>query len=216
LVRQGLARIDLWQQGDAEPRLLVAGPGVGRAPIWSRDGRIVGVRTPEQSTSALPQRAFNLDGKEVVPPFRPAPVHAWVKDGRTHVTEAGVTYRVDTPSDRTFRVQTCGAGSHVVGWDLHRGLWLFRLSDATRFELGSGGHPRCSPDGRYLVFERTRDEGAALLAGDLFRVDLSAAVPRPQALTGTADRIELAPAWVNDTLYFVADGDVFRARVKSE
>ncbi|MGK0358861.1 MAG: N-acetylmuramoyl-L-alanine amidase [Bradymonadia bacterium] len=213
LVHAGMGRIDVMHLPDGTPRMLAAGRGVGRRPVWSADGRVVGVRTPDQSATATPLLAYDLQGKAVLPPFRLPAVHARVSDDRVLVTEAGVTYRIDAASERAVRVQACADGAHVVGWDMVQGLWLFRLADAQRVALGAGSHPRCSADGRFVVFERTRDEGAVLTASDLFLVDLSAPTPRPIALTQTADRIELAPHLIGNLLFFVSDGVAWQAHV---
>lgn len=214
LVPEGMGAIEIMPAvPGATPQRIITGMGVGRVPIWSADGQHIGVRTPEQSAHAIPQRAFDLTGNEVVPRFTASTTRARLADGRVEVHEAGVRYRIDGPGDQTFRVSTCADGAHVVGWDLTAGVWVFRLADAQLIRLGPGGHPRCSSDGRFVVFERTRDEGAVLTGGDLFLADLSRARPVPLALTSTADRIELAPRLVGRDLYFVAHGAVMRARI---
>ncbi|MCA9543755.1 MAG: N-acetylmuramoyl-L-alanine amidase [Myxococcales bacterium] len=194
----------------AEPWVLVRGEGVGRHPEWFADGSGVAVRTPDQGLQAVPLRGFALDGAEVVPP-RTSRAPLSLRDEAVYWAGR----RISPSGDRFFQARASADGQHAVFWGLETGLWLWRAADGRLAALGPGGHPRFDAAGALLVFERTLDEGAALLGGDLFAVDLTDDAWPAVALTNTSDRIELAPSLAGDRLAFVLpDGTVLLGRVR--
>lgn len=92
-----------------------------------------------------------------------------------------------TPSPDGRRVAYELLGGHLFVADLDTGA---------RIDLGPGGAPTWSPDGRWLAFSETQDDGHVLTAADLVAVrsDGSARVQ----LTQTPDRLELDPSWSPD------------------
>lgn len=80
-------------------------------------------------------------------------------------------------------------------------------------ELGVGCNPTWSPDGRYLIFERTTDNGDEITSGDLWMA--SADGTFMQQLTNTTE-IETQPSWSPDGrwLVYVVDGVVNLAPVQ--
>jgi len=75
-------------------------------------------------------------------------------------------------------------------------LVVMDADGSNRVDLGRGSRPTWSPDGRWLAFMVTEDDGHAFTAADLVavRADGSARV----ALTATPDRLEMNPSWSPD------------------
>jgi dipeptidyl aminopeptidase/acylaminoacyl peptidase len=80
----------------------------------------------------------------------------------------------------------------VMGGDLH----VMNADGSGLISLGPGHRPTWSPDGRWVAFMRTEDDGERFTASDLFaaRADGSAIV----ALTQTPGRLEMNPSWAPD------------------
>lgn len=192
------------------PRALVEGPRVGHRPLW-QDTDTLAFRTPGQSALAVPLRARTLDGAEVAPKLTAPGFHLRLTpDDQVELRQRGVAYRISPPGDRYVTAVAGPTGDHVVLWGLRTGLTVYRVADGKTTPLGPGGHPAFDPTGRWLVFERTTDEGGQLTGGDLLLCDLHDADLPLRALTRSADRIELAPSLAGRTLVFLA-GDALIA-----
>lgn len=187
---------------DGAMQRIAHGPRVGLNPVWQADG--LAFRGPAQSSSAVPLFARAPDGRDVLPRPPGHATRAWAEDDTVRLFEGGAALTVSPPGDRFFHVRVSPDGAFVVFWGLRTGLHLVRVSDLRRFEIGSGGQPRFGPAGRWLAFERTLDEGAALTGGDVFLLDLRDPGGDPVALTQTADRIELAPSVAAGRVVFLA------------
>lgn len=156
-------------------------------------------------------RARPLDGADATPQKRLG-ILPRVHADHIEINEDGVHYRISPPGDIYFAPQVSPSDEYVVFWGLHTGLHLYDVLNNRLIHLGQGGHPQFGPNGRYLVFERTADEGATLTGGDLFIVDLDT----PQTvmpLTNTDTRIELAPSIAGDQVVFVTEGAVMIGRL---
>jgi Tol biopolymer transport system component len=79
--------------------------------------------------------------------------------------------------------------------------------------LGQGSNPTWSPDGRYLIYERSMDDGHRLISSDLWISSLDGAWQFQ--LTDTPG-IELYPSWSPDGMYiaYVIDGVVYLAPIQ--
>ncbi len=107
-----------------------------------------------------------------------------------------------SPDGALLAVVGLASGLHVV--DVESGLALFRAPGST--------HPEWSPDGLWLFFERTVDDGHDLTDGDLWALSI---IDGDQVrITDTPDAIELHPAvspdgtqlaWVRDGALWVGD-----------
>ncbi len=196
---------------DGALQRLAAAPRVGLNPRWHRDARTLAFRAPHQSATAAPLHARTLDGRDVTPQAPRHGVRAWIHGDAVRVWEGGAAFTASPAGDRYFHARVSPRGDHVVFWGLRTGLHLLRIADAAHFRLGPGGHPSFDPTGRFLVFERTADEGAQLIAGDLFLHDLRHPEARAVALTQTPDRIELAPSIAGGHLVFLTEAGVVLA-----
>ena len=73
---------------------------------------------------------------------------------------------------------------------------LYVTTGSTVVDLGPGNRPAWSPDGEWIVFTRSEDDGHTITSSDLYAV-------RPDGsgltrLTETPDRLEMNPAWSPD------------------
>ncbi|MEM8556660.1 MAG: hypothetical protein AAGG50_02345 [Bacteroidota bacterium] len=80
----------------------------------------------------------------------------------------------------------------VMGGDLH----VMNADGSGLTSLGRGHRPTWAPDGDWVAFMRTEDNGYFFTAADLYaaRPDGSATIQ----LTATPDRLEMNPAWAPD------------------
>lgn len=194
---------------DSPPRLLAEGARVGLVTQWQMGtggpgAAAVAYLSPEQRAHAVPMLARGLDGAERVPEPPASSLRVRVRDDVVELFEGGGWYPISPPGDVYFAPQIAPDDRHVVFWGLASGLHLHRVEDARHLALGAGGHPSFDPTGRWLVFERTTDEGGVLTGGDLFICDLGGTGYPVSALTQTPDRIELAPSLAAGRLVFIA------------
>jgi hypothetical protein len=114
-------------------------------------------------------------------------------------------------TDRYFAPSLSPDGKLVVFTGLSTGIHVARVVDGGEVFADEGTNPSWSPDGRFIAYDRTRDDGHVLTAGDVFIV--SVGDWRKADLTGTADRIELRPVFSpgGRRISFECDGVTFVA-----
>jgi len=136
-------------------------------------------------------------------------VFAW-KD-RIYIAQPLGWRKLSRGTDRYFAPSLSPDGKLVVFTGLSTGIHVARIVDGVEVFADEGTNPAWSPDGRFIAYERTRDDGHVLTAGDIFIV--SVGDWRKADLTGTADRIELRPFFSPDgrRLSFECDGASFVA-----
>jgi N-acetylmuramoyl-L-alanine amidase len=173
----------------SRPRLLCASPNCGYEPRFV-DALHVATRTPEQSASALPGDAFALDGTSSQARLSARGGLAWIEGEHiVRVWLAGRVRALSARGDRLIRAELSPDARFVLVESLTEGLTLHRLADGARIALGAGSGPHFDAEGRALVFERTRDDGHALTASDVFLVELDApTVVRPLAVSARLER----------------------------
>jgi Tol biopolymer transport system component len=112
-----------------------------------------------------------------------------------------------------FLPQLSPDGQKVVYQELARGLFIADLVSGVTVNAGAGHDPAWSPDGKFIVFAVTADDGHNITAADLFVAD---AAGRRQRLTGTPNLLEMNPAWSPDGAFiaFDAGGAIYRATVE--
>ncbi|MDI6827092.1 MAG: hypothetical protein QME62_01255 [Armatimonadota bacterium] len=116
--------------------------------------------------------------------------------------EAGYNIPVESPHGDKYAVEGFGGKLYVV--DKKGGLPV---------DLGPGSNPSWSPDGKYLIYEVTSDDGHSILSSDLW-VSSVDGFERYQ-LTNTPG-IESWPSWSPDGKYiaYVIDGVVYIAPIQ--
>lgn len=180
----------------------------GWAPRWQGD-RELAYRIAGQSGTAVPGEAIAVDTMVRAPVTAgERGVHVWTDDeDRAWLRHEGRTLQVSPEGARVMMPSI--AGEHVVMWDLHEGVLAYRIADGTIARLG-GGHPSSDPDGRWVVLERTEDDGHELTRSDLWIVDLRDHAMAPlvvsDAVLERAPSLSRIDASGRGTLAYLADG----------
>lgn len=212
LSHPGYEGVSVAEVSGGGPRLVATGARAGYRPVWRRDGLALGLRVPGETSTAIPTRAVDLSGLRTAPVVPQSPF-------RVRVTETGaIALRsgpaedlIAPPGDRYFAPQVSEDGRWVAFEGLSTGLYLHETREGRTFHLGAGSHPRFG--GRYLVFERTEDDGHQVTAGDLYLVELSGEVPALTRLT-SGPEVDQAPSIVGDRVAFLRDDRVVVATLR--
>ena len=153
----------------------------GHEPRFFGDA-LIAVRTPEQSSSAIPGDAFTLEGQ---PSATRLGAHtargelglAWIEEETTVRVRVGQeTITIERGEERFIRAELSPDARHVVVEGLTSGVTVHRLRDGVRFSLGTANHAHFDPDGRVVVFDRATDDGHTLLTADTFLAELAPSV----------------------------------------
>ncbi|MFK7985872.1 MAG: N-acetylmuramoyl-L-alanine amidase [Sandaracinaceae bacterium] len=162
---------ELWLHEEDTVEQLAVGPRVGYRPRFV--GSTLRYRHADQSGTAVPHHAISLDGERV----RATSATAWVHvdaERRVVLRRQGQGAEVISPEGDRYMVPELSADErHVVFWGVATGLHLYRVEDGAHAALGDGGHPSFDPTGRWLVHDRTSDDGHDLVGGTLFLMDLT-------------------------------------------
>jgi Tol biopolymer transport system component len=117
--------------------------------------------------------------------------------------------------DRFYAPMLSPDGRWLSYRGLQKGLFVYRLSDGQKFLLGSGDHARFSEDSRFLLFERSTDDGEKLTSSKIMITDLrdpelnTAQIKTPKGLAQYPSLSVHA-----QRMAFVLDGKIVIARVK--
>lgn len=102
--------------------------------------------------------------------------------------------RLSIPLDRQVLNATASPDGGMIAFEVLAGnLHVVNADGTGLLDLGPGNRPAWSPDGAWIVFMRTEDDGHTFTSSDLFavRADGSNLV----RLTNTPDRLEMNPDW---------------------
>lgn len=164
---------ELWLHEAGALEQLAVGPHVGYRPRFA--GSTLRYRHAQQSSTAVPHHTIELGGAASM--ATPAAPSAWVRVDESHRVvlqrDGAPAAVISPPGDRYMVPELSADGAHVVFWGVATGLHLYRVRDGARAALGDGGHPSFDPTGRFLVHDRTSDDGHDLVGGTLFLVDLA-------------------------------------------
>jgi len=180
--------------------------------VLTLDGTVTALTEERAELPALPQWAgtrhvalvtdgavevFGLDANARAVPDVEV-VAARVRGGMALAETASGTVRVASPLEgaRLLNVTPSPDGERVA-FEVYGGdLFVMRRDGSELVDLGRGERPTWSPDGRWVAFMTTTDDGHAITGADLAaaRVDGSARV----ALTATPDALEMNPSWSPD------------------
>ncbi|MFV1981489.1 MAG: hypothetical protein ACC655_10080, partial [Rhodothermia bacterium] len=93
-------------------------------------------------------------------------------------------------------------------------LFVMDADGGNRIDLGPGNRPQWSPDGRWIVFQRSEDDGHEFTASDLYAADaVGQTVVR---LTRSTEALEMNPSWSPDGRFIAFDdrGAIYLLPVK--
>ena len=179
-------------------------------PQWSTDGRAVllpsrdGVEVFARTTAGDPVRAVEAASPAfIVEGSTLAAVRLGADGARTETLlgDRRVLNAVASPDRARVAFEILGGDLHVMNAD----------GSGLR-SLGPGHRPTWSPDGQWIAFMRTEDDGEAFTASDLFAVRADGS-GETVALTQTTDRLEMNPSWSPDgrTIAFddLSDGTLY-------
>lgn len=154
----------------------------GRKLFFTSNGKVTIAEAPGAAkTDPLGEETFLYlrDGAMVL--------RQWPGEEETALqpVEGNILSAVLSPDKMRIAFQVSGAQLYVVEND---GTGLV--------DLGRGERPQWSPDGRWLTFMVTEDDGYRILSSDIYAVhrDGTGRV----AITQTPDRLEMNPAWSPD------------------
>ncbi|UJR84818.1 N-acetylmuramoyl-L-alanine amidase family protein [Sandaracinus amylolyticus] len=193
----------------------------GWEPQWQDEGAAVAFRTEGQSGTAVPAEAVSLeDGRGLAVRVGERGVHAWTdEDDRAWLRIDGRVREIGPEGERVMMPALTSDRRHVVMWGLTEGVLIHRVRDGAIVHAGPGGHPRVDPSGRWLVFERTEDDGHDITRSDLFVVDLADPGYAIAPLVQSDDRLERMPSLSRieggaGTLAYVEDGALIVREVR--
>lgn len=164
-------------------------------PVWSAEG--TAVLLPTDGTAEVLAR---VDTAEPLRPAAPDAAAFAVAGERLEAIRLSAGETRVTPLLEGRRVLNAVAspdGSRVAFEVMGGNLHVANADGSELTDLGPGHRPAWSPDGEWVAFMRTEDDGEAFTAADLFaaRADGSTVV----RLTDTADRLEMNPSWSPDS-----------------
>lgn len=153
-------------------------------------------------------RVFALDGAALAPPaataFAPVPGGFARLDAATGRAE---TIRPAVPGleddAMLLNLAVSPDGERVAFEVLGGGLYVSRTDGSDVRALGRGERPAWSPDGRWIAFMLTEDDGHHLTGADLYAASADGA--QRVRLTATPGRHEMNPAWSPDGRFVAYD-----------
>ncbi|MBD3409785.1 MAG: hypothetical protein GF419_06215 [Ignavibacteriales bacterium] len=147
------------------------------------------------------------------------PVVGWMADKIALIQPDG-TYELIEPieGERVLNPELSPDGESVVFEIMGGDVYVMRLDDRSLVNLGEGDHPTFSPDGAYVAYTRSEDDGYRYLASEIYVVGADGA--GLTKLTDTPDRLERHPDFSPDgtRLAFSAidDGGVYELTIVIE
>lgn len=137
-------------------------------------------------------------------------------DGRPVLADAftGSTRQLDLFAGETLiNAATSPDGRRVVFEVVGSNVFVIDLDDETTepVDIGRGNRPQWSPEGEWIVYMRTDDDGERFTSSDLVAVRIDGRAEL--RLTDTPDRLEMNPSWSPDGTRLayddLADGIVY-------
>ncbi len=201
---------------DGRIRTISSRARAGYQPSWTRDGSGLALRLQDRPFSGEPLELHDLDGRFHGPRRLHRSVQV-IQDGDRVWLQRGKARQLLAPAtEKFFAPQLSPDGKLVLLQGLATGLYLYRLADGVYVRLGQGDHPSFSADGRWLVFDRSSDDGQQLTGSEILRTDLHHPRFRTVQLTDTPGTLEQYPSLSADghRLAYQADGALWIAEMR--
>ena len=165
-------------------------------PQWAGAGAVavLGRGGPSGASGQAVEVLTLGDGARVAP----GGAVAFAADGGLAVADAatGAVRSLNVAGGRLVNVTPSPDGTRVAFEVVGGNLYTVGLDGSGLADLGRGHRPTWSPDGEWVAFMVTEDDGEAFTASDLWaaRADGAGRV----RITQTPDRLEMNPAWSPD------------------
>lgn len=127
-----------------------------------------------------------------------------------HLRQPGGDLRLTQGEDRFFDPVLSPDGTRVAFVGVATGIHVLEIAGGELTHLGPGTRPSWTPDGRWILFERTRDDGERMTSAQL----MVHGIERGETLALTdGSRLDRHPAVSPDgtRVAFVRDGDLWIA-----
>jgi dipeptidyl aminopeptidase/acylaminoacyl peptidase len=137
-------------------------------------------------------------------PLTHAVPYAYQRDDNIFAVSGRTTSQVTNNDGKYFLPRVSPDGSKLLYQEISRGLFVYDFSSGRVSALGRGDDASWSPDSRFVVFERTKDDGHVILSSSLYVADLEGHVGQ---LTNESDRLDMRPTWSPDGRYVAFDAN---------
>lgn len=154
----------------------------GRQLLYPEDGR-------PQTAQAPGAVKVDRPGEEIIVTVQDDAIAVQ----RSPWEEADILRPVD---ERILWAELSPDGSRIAFEAVGARLYVTDLAGADPISLGRGERPRWSPDGQWIAYMITEDDGYRMLAADIFAIGRDGS--GKTAVTETADRLEMNPHWSPD------------------
>ncbi len=119
---------------------------------------------------------------------------AYVNNDQLNLYNTSAAVATQKLSDkRVINLTTSSDGSRIAFEIMGGPMCVMNVDGAGYMELGEGHRPQWSPDGEYLVYMVTRDDGHDYTASDLYVIKADGS--EKQVLTSTDAQLEMNPSW---------------------
>ncbi|MBN2541637.1 PD40 domain-containing protein [bacterium] len=153
-------------------------------------------------------RWFDKDGQAVTPemPF------AYYEFDSVYGVQGNQKWFIAGGNDLYYSVTYSPTGDRIALEGLNEGIYISDFRGENTVLVGKGNNPTWSPNGKFIVFDRSKDDGYKIFASDIYAHDGT----KEYKLTSTWDYIERYPVISPDgtKLLFVSDGSLYYLPVK--
>jgi len=174
-------------------------PRMSGVPEWTSDGAHIYL------THADHFQVFSLSGENQ--PLTSRQIN-FVRDGKflNHLTGAASRDIVHfQDQDRIYSYAISPDGQYVAYSTAGQNLWVAKVNGEDRLSLGRGSEPCWSPDGEWITFMLTFDDGHSITGSDIHAIKRDGS--SPFQITKTTDIHEMNPQWSPDGNWIVYDTD---------